>query len=44
MKKVFLIAVNHLRDQRWILLTMFGYALFMSTMMAVVPWIKESTK
>jgi ABC-type transport system involved in multi-copper enzyme maturation permease subunit len=36
MKKVFLIAVNHLRDQRWILLTMFGYALFMSTMMAVV--------
>lgn len=36
MKKVFLIAVNHLRDQRWILLTMFGYALFMSSMMAVI--------
>ena len=36
MRKVFLIAINHLRDQRWILLTMFGYALFMSTMMGVI--------
>jgi ABC-type transport system involved in multi-copper enzyme maturation permease subunit len=36
MRKVFLIAINHLRDQRWILLTMFGYALFMSTMMGIV--------
>jgi len=36
MKRVFLVAINHLRDQRWILLTMFGYALFMSSMMGVV--------
>ena len=36
MKKVFLIVVNHLRDQRWILLTMFGYALFMSTKVAAL--------
>lgn len=33
MKKVFLIAVNHLRDQRWILLTMFSYAFVMSGVM-----------
>jgi len=33
MKNVFLIAGNHLRDQRWILLTMFGYVLFMSSLM-----------
>ena len=33
MKNVLLIAGNHLRDQRWILLTMFGYVLFMSTLM-----------
>lgn len=33
MKKVLLIAGNHLRDQRWILLTMFGYVLFMSSLM-----------
>lgn len=36
MRKVLLIAINHLRDQRWILLTMFGYALFMSTMMGII--------
>ena len=36
MKNVLLIAGNHLRDQRWILLTMFGYVLFMSSMMGVV--------
>lgn len=36
MKNVLLIAVNHLRDQRWILLTMFGYVLFMSSVMAIV--------
>ncbi len=36
MKNVFLIAGNHLRDQRWILLTMFGYVLFMSSIMAAV--------
>jgi ABC-type transport system involved in multi-copper enzyme maturation permease subunit len=36
MRKVFLIAINHLRDQRWILLTMFGYVLFMSTVMGVI--------
>jgi ABC-type transport system involved in multi-copper enzyme maturation permease subunit len=33
---VLLIAGNHLRDQRWILLTMFGYVLFMSSMMGAV--------
>ncbi len=33
MKNVLLIAGNHLRDQRWILLTMFGYVLFMSSLM-----------
>ncbi|HEU5402146.1 MAG TPA: hypothetical protein VFU86_12360 [Terriglobales bacterium] len=33
MKNVLLIAGNHLRDQRWILLTMFGYVLFMSSIM-----------
>ncbi len=36
MKKVFLIATNHLRDQRWILLTMFGYAILMSVVMGIV--------
>lgn len=36
MKNVLLIAGNHLRDQRWILLTMFGYVLFMSSIMAAV--------
>lgn len=36
MKNVLLIAGNHIRDQRWILLTMFGYVLFMSSIMAVV--------
>src|SRR4029078_10835434 len=36
MRKIFLIAINHLRDQRWILLTMFGYVLFMSTVMGVI--------
>ncbi|MDT8070141.1 MAG: hypothetical protein ROO76_18400 [Terriglobia bacterium] len=36
MRNVLLIAGNHLRDQRWILLTMFGYVLFMSSMMAAV--------
>ncbi len=36
MKNVFLIAGNHLRDQRWILLTMFGYVLFMSSIMGAV--------
>jgi ABC-type transport system involved in multi-copper enzyme maturation permease subunit len=36
MKNVLLIAGNHLRDQRWILLTMFSYVLFMSTIMAAV--------
>ena len=36
MKNVFLIAGNHLRDQRWILLTMFSYVLFMSSIMGAV--------
>jgi hypothetical protein len=36
MKNVLLIAGNHLRDQRWILFTMFGYVLFMSSIMGVI--------
>ena len=36
MKNVLLIAGNHLRDQRWILITMFGYVLFMSSIMGAV--------
>jgi hypothetical protein len=36
MNKVMLVAMNHLRDQRWILLTMFGYVLFMSSIMGAV--------
>lgn len=34
MMKVLLIARNHLRDQRWVLTTMFGYALIMSSAFA----------
>ncbi len=34
MTKVFLIARNHLRDQRWVLTTMFAYALIMSSAFA----------
>jgi hypothetical protein len=36
MTKVFLIATNHLRDQRWILTTMFAYAIGMSIVMGAV--------
>jgi hypothetical protein len=34
--KVILIAINHLRDQRWILITMFAYAIGMSIVMGAV--------
>jgi hypothetical protein len=34
MTKVLLIARNHLRDQRWVLITMFSYALIMSSVFA----------
>ena len=34
MTKVILIARNHLRDQRWVLATMFAYALIMSSVFA----------
>ena len=34
MMKVWLIARNHLRDQRWVLTTMFAYALIMSSVFA----------
>lgn len=34
MTKVWLIARNHLRDQRWVLTTMFAYALIMSSVFA----------